>query len=214
MGCNEEVDQVCESDEKPGRKVSLDAYSIGKYEVTVAEYRRCVEAGGKGCTSPGSGEICNWGKEGHEDHPINCVDWNQAQGYCQWAGKRLPTEAEWEKAARGTDGRVYPWGNQWEAKRANVDGSGTAAVGSYSAGVSPYGSYDMAGNVLEWVQDWYAEDYYRRGPVKNPKGPANGEYKVVRGGSWFPGPRGVRVSYRSGGDSGGRVGSLGFRCAQ
>jgi formylglycine-generating enzyme required for sulfatase activity len=214
MGCNEKVDQACDDDEKPGRNIFLDAYSIDKYEVTVAEYRRCVEARGQGCTNPDTGENCNWGKSDREDHPINCIDWNRAQGYCQWIGKRLPTEAEWEKAARGTDGRVYPWGNRWDAKNANVSGSGTVAVGSYSAGVSPYGIYDMAGNVWEWVQDWYAAGYYQQGPARNPKGPDSGVGRFVRGGSWSREPRYVRGSYRDRGGPGDRHVPLGFRCAR
>lgn len=112
MGCNEKVDKECDDDEKPGRKIYLDAFSIDKYEVTVAEYRRRVEAGGKGCASPGTGESCNWGTQGRENHPINCVDWNQAQAYCQWAGKkRLPREVEWEKAARAGSTTVHSFGN-------------------------------------------------------------------------------------------------------
>jgi formylglycine-generating enzyme required for sulfatase activity len=213
MGCNEKVDRECE-DEKPGRKVYLDAFSIDKHEVTVAEYGRCVAAGK--CAQPDAGEGCNWGVEGRADHPINCVDWEQARAYCEWAGKRkrLPTEAEWEKAARGTDGRVYPWGNHWDAKRANVDGNGTVPVWSYQEGASPYGTLNMSGNVWEWVQDWYDKDYYQQGPDRNPKGPDSGEYKILRGGSWdfFPGL--ARVSYRGWGAPGVRVDAFGFRCAQ
>lgn len=147
MGCNEKVGTQCYGNEKPGHSVYLDVYSIDTYEVTVADYRRCVEAGK--CSSDGltQWEPCNWNKPNRTDHPINCVDWQQAVAYCTWAEKRLPTEAEWEKAARGTDKRVYPWGNEWDAKRANAGSSGTVVVGSYAAGVSPYGAHDMAGNV-------------------------------------------------------------------
>jgi formylglycine-generating enzyme required for sulfatase activity len=185
MGCNEKVDRECSNDEKPGREVYLDAYAIDSNEVMVAEYRRCVEAGA--CPTAGLTEYesCNWDKKERQNHPINCVNWQQAQTYCQWAGKRLPTEAEWEKAARGTDSRLYPWGNEWDNNKANVGTSGTTAVGSYAADTSPYRVNDMAGNVWEWVQDWYAADYYKQGPVRNPKGPTSGQGRVVRGGSWL-----------------------------
>ena len=148
MGCNEKVDTQCESDEKPGRTVYLDAYSIDKYEVTVVEYRRCLEA--SECSIEGLTESssCNWNRPDRANHPVNCANWAQAQVYCQWAGKRLPTEAEWEKAARGTKRYLYPWGNEWDMSKANSGESkknGTAAVGSYPSGVSPYEVHDMAG---------------------------------------------------------------------
>jgi formylglycine-generating enzyme required for sulfatase activity len=163
MGCKSDVDKSCFADEKPGREVSLDAFWIDTYEVTVADYRRCVEAGKCLKENITKYESCNWNKPDRADHPINCVDWNQAQNYCEWSDKRLPTEAEWEKAARGEDGRVYPWGNTWDASKANTSEGKlgrTAPVGSYTSGISPYKVHDMVGNVWEWVQDWYAKDYY------------------------------------------------------
>jgi len=204
MGCNESVDNQCQGDdEKPYHRVYLDAYYIVKYEVTVDQYAQCVKAGkclsyhltgfewtGQSFTED---EHCNWGKSYKDNHPVNCVDWSQASGYCEWAGGRLPTEAEWEKAARGTDGRKYPWGNENAncdyAVMINQEVSGcgrdnTWPVGSKPAGASPYGVMDMAGNVYEWVQDWYDGNYYKNSPSQNPQGPTSGSYRVLRGGSW------------------------------
>lgn len=217
MGCNEKTDTQCENDEKPGRTVHLDAYAVDTYEVTVAEYRRCVEAGDCSDESLTNYASCNWGKEDKDNHPINCVDWDQAHTYCRWVGKRLPTEAEWEKAARGKeDRRIYPWEDRWDAKNANANNSGTVAVGSYAAGVSPYGVHDMAGNVWEWVQDWYDADYYKRGEgvERNPRGPDNGTARVLRGGSWRNEAWDVRVARRGRYEPGNWRDVLGFRCAQ
>jgi len=247
MGCNEKVDSQCEASEKPGRTIYLDAFRIDKYEVTVAEYRRCVQAGR--CSSDAlempywSGKersnwawACNWGKGGREDHPINCVDWDQAKTYCEWTEKRLPTEAEWEKAARGTKWRKYPWGNtrlQDAGKVANIadesfnekwpnskwvegyyDGyTATAPVGWYPDGASPYGALDMIGNVREWVADWYDDDYYQRGSGRNPKGPNSGKYRVLRGGSWGDTP-GARTSARYWVNPRNRSVGDGFRCVR
>ncbi len=217
MGCNEDVDQACNQDEKPGRLVYLDAYAIDPYEVTVADYQRCLDA--SACSAEGLTALnsCNWNERGHLNHPVNCVNWEQAQAYCQWAGKRLPTEAEWEKAARGTQKFVYPWGNEWDVSKANFLESkqgGTVLVGSYSTGVSPYGVYDLAGNVGEWVQDWYAKEYYDKAPVRNPRGSGHGELKVMRGGSWRQEAWGLRTSARLKSDPGGRHNGVGFRCAR
>jgi formylglycine-generating enzyme required for sulfatase activity len=201
-----------DADEKPRRRVYLDAFRIDKYEVTNALYRRFIDATGR--ATP---QYWNDSKWNEAQQPVVGVSWNDAQAYCSWAGKRLPTEAEWEKAARGTDGRKYPWGEQWDASRANSDESKigkTVAVGSYSSGVSPYGAHDLAGNVWEWVADWFDANYYSRAPGRNPKGPGSGERRVLRGGSWFNLPGGLRASGRSLNDPSNRDYRIGFRCAQ
>jgi len=203
-------------DEKPVRSVHLEAFCIDKTEVTVSAYRSCVSAGR--CSAPDTENQCNWGRSGRDDHPINCVNHDQATAYCSYRGMRLPTEAEWEKAARGTDGRNYPWGNAAPSSQAcwnRWDGKlGTCQVGSYPEGASPYGALDMAGNVWEWVADWYGKDYYASAAKRNPTGPPAGSYRVLRGGCWFDiAADGLRASYRFTYPLGGR-GILGFRCAR
>ena len=175
MGSNDSEDGA-----KPVHTVYLDSYEIGRYEVMVAQYRKFCEATGR--VMPKTPE---WGW--NDDHPIVNVTWSDAEAYCKWAGGRLPTEAEWEKAARGTDGRTFPWGATWDKNRcANWELSltSTAPVGSYPAGASPYGCMDMAGNVWEWCADWYDEDYYAASPSRNPAGPSSGGWRVLRGGGW------------------------------
>jgi formylglycine-generating enzyme required for sulfatase activity len=201
-----------DADEKPRRRVYLDAFRIDKYEVTNALYRRFMDASGRAAP-----QYWNDSKWNEPNQPVVGVDWNDASVYCAWAGKRLPTEAEWEKAARGTDGRKYPWGEQWDSSRVNSDESNlgkTVAVGSYPSGVSPYGAHDMAGNVREWVADWYADSYYQRAPDRNPKGPESGQYRVLRGGSWDGDPWFLRSSFRGRGVPTYRFHFIGVRCAQ
>jgi formylglycine-generating enzyme required for sulfatase activity len=166
-------------DERPQHTVYLDAFWIDRTEVTNAQYRKCVEAGA--CE-----EARCWDLDGYDvpDLPVVCVHWDAAQAYAAWAGGRLPTEAEWEKAARGTDGRLYPWGDsEPDCDKANYLGcaDGPLPVGSHPEGASPYGVLEMAGNVWEWVADWYAEDYYSHSPDRNPQGPDSGEHRVGRG---------------------------------
>ena len=189
-----------DSDERPLRRVWIDAFVMDRYEVTVAQYGRCVAAGV--CREPHHTadayrlafevHYLNWGKEGRSAHPINGVSWYDAETYCRWAEKRLPTEAEWEWAARGSDGRLYPWGNdQVTCQKAIMDDGGDGCghemawpVGSRSAGGSPFGVQDMAGNLWEWTADYYARDFYSRGGQSNPYNDEVGEdLRVLRGGS-------------------------------
>jgi len=211
-------------DEVPQHRVTLDAFYIDQYEVTTSRYASFMQAAGRP-------EPKNWSQTipvSQAEKPVVGVSWEDAQAYCQHYDKRLPTEAEWEKAARGTDGRTYPWGNALPTTRhANVhldyskgirdfDNYGVLTeVGSLPAGASPYGAHDMSGNVWEWVADWYGEEYYVQSPEKNPKGPEQGKYRVVRGGSWYYGPFTARSADRYDGlVPTDRLVLVGFRCVQ
>jgi sulfatase modifying factor 1 len=221
MGCNSAVDNQCEDNEKPYHKVYLDAYYIDKHEVTVDEFGKCVED--RKCGKPQTGDNCNYYERDRGNHPINCVNWNDADSYCSWAGKRLPTEAEWEKAARGTDGRKYPWGDspRPSCERAVVNyykyacgRKSTWPVCSKTNGNSQYGLCDMIGNVWEWVADWYDANYNMINSSTNPKGPSSGSVRLLRGGSWYNNyPKNFRVSYRLRADPIPINNDIGFRCA-
>ncbi len=201
------------NEEKPVHRVYLDAFSIDRFEVTNRDYRLCVEAGT--CQLPSPRRY--YDKPEFANHPIVSVTWHDAYVFCGWAGKRLPTEAEWEKAARGTDGRIYPWGNEFEQSYVNSNDvvGNTMEVGKYPSGASPYGALDMAGNVSEWVADWYDAKYYSNSPPADPTGPTSGQYHVYRGGSYPDGQDQVRVTRRSPESRpNARASNFGFRCAQ
>ncbi len=207
-----------EIDEHPQHKVYLDEYYIAKYEVTNEQFERFINSTGyrTDAEKKGVGLMIEDGKwiekpnvnwryfysAGREKHPVISVSWNDVKAYCDWAGLRLPTEAEWEKAARGMDGRDFPWGNDWDTAKCSSkesdlyfiksrsgyldlgEGKSTLPVGSYSNGTSPYGCYDLAGNAWEWCGDWYGS-YYTSSQHQNPKGPLYGDHRVLRGGSWY-----------------------------
>ena len=206
--------------EQPQHTVRLDAFWIDKTEVTNAMYEKCVEAGV--CEEPG---CAYFGSPEYADHPVICVDWYRAQTYCEWAGRRLPMEAEWEKAASGTDGRVYPWGGRINCSKSNFDiyglglnlcnpGGATAPAGSYQRGISPYGALNMAGNASEWVADQYDSSYYSNSPEENPQGPASGEdARILRGGSWEDDEWNVRTTTRYRSYPVFSSYGFGFRCA-
>lgn len=195
--------------EKPAHQVYLNAFWIDKTEVTFEMYGHCIESGD--CEDP----AVSYGYYSG-DLPINSVTWYEANAYCTWVGRRLPTEAEWEKAARGTDQRLYPWGNSApNANLVHMNPYGATSVGSFPAGASLYGALDMAGNLWEWVNDWYDENYYSNSPPSNPTGSTSGASKVIRGGAWdFNSDSKIfRTTARARQDPSIGWLKLGFRCA-
>jgi formylglycine-generating enzyme required for sulfatase activity len=232
------------ADEKPTHTITLPSFEMDLTEVTVAQYQACVDAhvcrpatglradGAESTEEQVMRQFCNGGRMGREPHPINCVDWNEANAYCKWAGKRLPTEEEWEYAARGTDGRTYPWGNEapgpallnacgaqcvalaaskgwnWSSLYAADDGFvDTAPVGSFPQGKSPFGLLDMAGNIAEWTLTGYCDSYAESKQCM--------KHRVTRGGNWSDGSSSfVRTGYRNGSIPEERSIYVGFRCAQ
>ncbi len=240
-------------DEFPQHPVMLDAFLIDKFEVTNARYFKFVQAAKhRPPVNPKDAQdrtrnLWEGGKvpPSVANLPVVNVDWNDAKAYCEWAGKRLPTEAEWEKAARGLDGKVFPWGSDWDRTLLNSasmwaardllsyevwatwwDAKGFDLLeaktlagmlkpgGSFPGGASPYGAYDMAGNVSEWVADWAGPDFYQASPDRNPKGPDNGEKRTLRGGSWYNHANGVRTALRRAEYPTHRANTIGFRCAK
>ncbi len=189
----QKVSKYCEQAsflrEQPSHTVYLDAFYMDTYEVTNANYKACVDSGK--CTPPVtppedliySVNSSYYDSSQFNDYPVINVEWYQAKTYCEWRGGSLPTEAQWEKAARGTDGRTYPWGEEFSCNRVGCDWE-PHKVGSFESGKSPYGIYDLAGNVWEWVADLYDPNYYSISPYSNPLGPNSGQYRILRGGSW------------------------------
>lgn len=198
------------ANETPIHDVWLGEFAIDRYEVTVAQYRAFVAATGH--RLPGDWEGLTPAQPGNL--PVTYVSWPDAAAYCAWVGKRLPTEAEWEKAARGDDGRRYPWGDEWDPGRAAVAlAHGPVPVGSYPEGASPYGVLDMAGNVHEWVADYHDAGYYAASPAENPAGPDNHRNRVLRGGSWSSPPGWATTTFRDSSHSDAGDDRFGFRCA-
>ena len=219
-----------EFDEQPVRMIYTDPYLIDKYEVTVAQWAEYQNATGY--------QIGEWNLQntkGRQNHPITFINWYEAAAFCEWAGKRLPTEAEWERAARCDDGRKYPWGDGLDSFRSNYFQSGdpfeaglgtilnTTPVGYYDGSLrgeyqtrdnsSPFGAYDMVGNVWEWTKDWYHSSYYTNGPDRNPQGVELSNVKAVHGGSYATDASHIRPTYRARDDPNLKGPDIGFRCA-
>jgi len=231
MGSAKKADRNAYPPELPQRRVYLEAFDIDKYEVTAVQFLLFVLAADRPPPLDWRYDGGNF-QESMASHPVMHVSWHDADAYCQWAGKRLPTEAEWEKAARGEDGRVYPWGNQPAGlTRANFGRTGLSgpvrdrperlllyppiiSVDKYENAVSLYGVYQMSGNVAEWTADWYDPNYYKTAPDLNPKGPERGTQKAFRGGGWIDSTPSVRPAQRNGADPNTKMNWLGFRCAR
>lgn len=227
MGCKESDGILC----APGteeHKVFVNSYKIDKYPVTFDRYQACIDDGS--CTEPYYGAACNYQMAWSGNHPANCITFKQAESACAYEGKRLPTEAEWVKAARGPKANLFPWGNKPEpscdrvvmSQRVGKNtigpgcGAGTSqTVDSKPKGASYYGVMDMAGNVFEWTSDWYSENYFKQSPYKNPKGPATGLTKVLRGSAWTAKYRdGLALTVRFPYAPAGQGYIVGARCAQ
>ncbi len=221
MGSDPKVDRAAGPQEQPQRRVYVEAFHINRFETSNVDYLRYV-------LHTGASWPRYWKEQPFPEkmakHPVIGVSWREADAYCRWAGKRLPTEAEWEKAARGEDGRIFPWGNEpagW--MKSNIAHPGSkrgfkypplANVDRYDKGVSPYGVQQMAGNVSEWVADWFDPEYYRAKEDYNPTGPRQGQDKVFRGGSWNEDPEVARSAGRNAGGLDHWSYLIGFRCAQ
>lgn len=230
-------DENAFQNEIPQHEVILDAFWIDRSEVTNRMYAACVEAGA--CELPWAYGYVQYRSITRDDYflnpefqnyPVIYISWFGARTYCEWADRRLPTEAEWEKAARGTDARMYPWGNKlvagdllnfadtntdfdWSYKIVDDGYQDTSPVGNYPLGASPYGALDMAGNVWEWTSDGYDRDYYQESPHENPFGPSEGTHRVIRGGSWRDSNWGTRIAHRGRHKPDQALGYIGFRCA-
>lgn len=208
-------------DEHPQHKVYLDAFFLDRYEVSNADFARFLEANPREHPT-----ITGWydrvPRPGMEHRPVIGLTWKRCQSYCQWRGKRLPTEAEWERAAAGVEGRIFPWGNQIpDETRANFGkccfikkGEVLEKVDSFPAGRTPQGIFNMSGNIAEWVRDWYDSGYYKVSPYRNPQGPEKGRYHVVRGGAWNSLPDYMRTRRRYGNNDGQDFYGIGCRCAR
>jgi formylglycine-generating enzyme required for sulfatase activity len=231
MGSDSTTDRYFWGAEAPSHTVNLDEFYIYKTEVTNVMYTVCVEE--KACPRPEANNSRSiksyYGNPTYDNYPVIMVSWVHAVSYCKWAGGRLPTEAEWEKAARGIDSRLFPWGNDSvngnlvnycdrncpNSSRDNAVNDGyadTAPIGSFPAGASPYSILDMAGNVWEWVNDFFVPEYYKISPFDNPLGPASGSRRGIRGGSWFNTIDGIRTVARSSLTPDSALDTLGFRC--
>jgi len=214
--------------ERPEHSVTLDAYYIDQYEVTAGRYQQFIESANRNLPPTWDDEAA----QTMSNLPAVGMTWTDAAAYCKWAGRRLPTEAEWEKAARGTDGRRYPWGHMqpfvdianynrgvWVSDAITLVpvNSGLEGMsvrhGLKQGGKSPYGLFHMAGNAAEWVADWYDREYYQKSPEKNPTGPSQGERRVLRGGSWADLPAALRVTARFSAEPDFEDRTMGFRCA-
>ncbi len=208
--------------ERPEHDVYLDAYYIDQTEVTNLYYMACVDAGS--CSPPefvnSPSQIAYYGSDYYYDYPVIYISWHEAQTYCQWRGGHLPLEAQWEKAARWNsetgESQQFPWLppvlDPYYLNYGSLLGH-TMKVGSYSDGKSPVGALDMAGNVAEWVYDWYLDNYYELSPKENPPGPDSGEYRVIRGGSYESQGSGVTTTYRDYTGPATKLATVGFRCA-
>ena len=234
MGCDKDLEGSCPEDAVPLHEVSLSSYVMDKFEVSVELYELCIAE--NACTNDDPEKphyrtssdtyLCNIGNSNRKNHPANCITWHGAKAYCEWLGKRLPTEAEWENAAKSGTLQIYPWGNTPAASCSNtVMNSGASGCGSNStfptgskaAGVSTHGIYDLSGNVAEYTGDWYEKKFYstEEASKADPQGPAeseNSRYKVVRGGSYKFGESNTRASFRGSAELNDPAIDFGFRC--